>query len=252
MKINKDKGIVIDIETSPTKVLMYGNIYEPVVVKILDHTQILSMAYRRIGENKTHYIGQNSFGSYKKGKLNDKCLLVAISEVLKDADYIVGHNSDNFDIKTIKERIIYHRLSPLPDIPSLDTKKLIKGVTKLPSNKLQHVTEFLKNGGKMPHGGMDMFIGCMAGDEKEWKMNEKYNKQDVDITYKDFIDILPYVKLPNTYSRMNNKDVNCSNPTCKSLNLVLHKKRRRVNGFVNQYQCNECGRYTTDTRVVKD
>ena len=65
MQNKKPNGVVIDIETSAWEALCYGNIYEPIVVKLKTNTQILSMAYRKVGEHKTHYIGQNSFKSYK-------------------------------------------------------------------------------------------------------------------------------------------------------------------------------------------
>lgn len=253
MKQNKIKGVVIDIETSPQKVLMYGNIYEPVVVKILEYTQILSMAWREVGSKKTYYIGQNKLKGYKAGVNNDKNLVIKITNILKDFDYIVGHNSDNFDIKVIKERIMYHRLPALPEIYALDTKKLYKKVSKLPSNQLKHVSEFMGNGSKLKHNGVDMFLGCANGNKEDWKVNEKYNKKDVDITYADFIDVLPYVKLPNYFIYMNKESgLNCSNPNCLSYNLAKSKTRKVVNGWKMQYQCRDCGHYTTDTKLYKE
>jgi DNA polymerase elongation subunit (family B) len=248
---NKPIIYVIDIETSPAKVQMYGNIYEPVVVKILEFEQILSIAIRKFGENKSRYIGQNTIKGYKPGVNNDKNLLIKITEELKDADFIVGHNLDDFDVKKIKERIMFHRLPPFPEIPSLDTKKLIKSSSKLPSNKLDHVTQFLGNGGKISHNGVGLFTACADGDKKAWKVNEEYNKRDVDITYKDLEDIMPYVKLPNTYSRIN-ADINCSNVLCLSTHLTKSKLRRVTNGWKQQYQCTDCGKYTTDSKTIKD
>lgn len=253
MKKNKPEGVIIDIETSPIKVLMYGNIYEPVVVKILEHTKILSMGWRKVGSNKTYYIAQNKLRGYKPGVNDDKNLLIEISKILKEFDYIVGHNSDSFDMKIIKERIMFHRLPALPEIYTLDTKKLYKKVSKLPSNQLKHISEFMGNGSKMEHGGTDMFLGCVKGDKKAWAMNEKYNKRDVDITHDDFIDVLPYVKLPNYFIYMDKElGLNCSNPNCLSYRLIKSKTRKVVNGYKMQYQCKDCGHYTSDTKLYKD
>ena len=226
---------IIDIETSPAMALFYGSIYEPVIVKIVDTMQILSIAIRKHGEKKTKYFAQNELPGYKKGKLNDKKLLEIISEQLKDADYIIAHNGDQFDIKIIKERAMFHKLPPFPDIPTFDTKKLIKTTSKLPSNKLQHVTEFFNNGGKIQHSGADLFIGCMNGDEKAWALNKKYNIHDVDITYKDFIAMLPYVKLNNAQKAFGD-GIKCKNPLCLSWKVQSRGKIKVIGGYKLRFQ----------------
>lgn len=260
MKKNNIPDIyLIDIETSPWLALCYGTIWEPIIVKLLKYTQILSISYRKYGESKTHHLAQNQFKSYRPGKLDDKQLLIEISKIIvkaaENGGYIVAHNGDSFDWKIIQERVIFHGLPPLPDIQTLDTKKLIKGISKLPSNKLTHVSVFLGNGDKLKHDGMDTFVGCMEGDPQSWKTNEKYNNKDVDIMYNDFVDIMPYVKLPITYSRINSDkkhNINCSNILCLSTNLIKNGTRRAINGWKQVYQCKDCGRYTTDNRIIKN
>ena len=154
---------------------MYGNTYEPVVVKILEFQSILSFAYK-IGNGKTKYIGLNTIKGYKAGDRNDKKLMIEISKILNQADYFCGQNSDEFDIKIIKERIMFHKLPPLrEDIALLDTKKLYKKVSKLPNNKLNTISQFNGVGEKVKHTGTDLFIDCGAGDPKAWRINEIYN-----------------------------------------------------------------------------
>jgi len=248
----KVNTITIDIETYPSKVLIYGNTYEPIVVKILSFEKILSMSYK-LNNEKTKYVGLNTIKGYKKGNLNDKKLLIEISKIFNSLNsdfYIVGHNSDSFDITKIKERILFHRLPPLQDLPSLDTKKLYKKVSKLPNNKLNTISQFMGNGSKIEHSGVSLFMNCGKGDMKAWKVNEKYNTQDVDITYKDLVDVMPYVKASNIYSRAN-ADITCSNPLCLSTHVIKRGVRRVLNGYRQQYQCKKCGHYQTDNRLIK-
>ena len=242
------KTVTLDLETSPSGAWFYGSWWEPTMVSQRERSQILSMAYK-IGDGKTKYIAQNMYPEYIPGQIDDKALVMEICEILKDADYLVGHNIDLFDLPMLRERIIFHRLPPLPEIPTYDTKKLIKTTSRLPSNKLDHVTDFLGNGGKLDHT-TNLFVGCMNGDEKAWKMNEKYNKQDVEITYKDFIDMLPYIKLTPKQTAFS-EDIQCSNPDCLSHNLTRSKNRKVVGGWNVQYQCKDCGRYTTKKKLVK-
>lgn len=238
----------IDIETYPAKVLMYGNTYEPVIVKILDFEKILSMAYK-IGDGKTKYIGLNTIKGYKAGDLDDKKLMIEISKILNNVDYICGQNSDDFDLKKIRERIMFHKLPAIPYIPTLDTKKLFKQVSKLPNNKLNTISQFTGNGQKVSHSGTDLFIACGNGDKKAWKLNEIYNKQDVEITYADLMSVMPYIKLPQSGVKEVGETMKCISPTCDGM---MHKSKRRltVAGYKQQWQCNKCGRYHTPNKVV--
>ena len=242
----------IDIESHPAKVLMYGNTWEPVIVKIIEFETILSASIK-IGDKKTIYIGLNTIKGYKKGDRDDKKLLIEISKILSDPsiDFFCGQNFDDFDIKKINERIMFHKLPPLPDVPTLDTKKLHSRVSKLPNNKLNTQSQFHGNGKKTAGAGPELFIACGEGDPKAWKLNEIYNKNDVEMTYKNLLDVLPYAKLPNTYSRIN-ADINCSNVLCLSTHLTKSKRRRVTNGWKQQWQCGDCGKYTTDSKIIKE
>jgi len=248
-KTNKPLILTADIETFPAKVLMYGNTYEPVIVKILSFQSILSFAYK-LGDGKTQYIGLNTIKGYKPGDLDDKKLMVEISKIVNSADYFCGQNSDDFDIKIIKERIMFHKLPPLrPNISTLDTKKLYKQVSKLPNNKLNTISQFNGIGEKTKHSGTDLFIDCGMGDEKAWKVNEKYNKNDVDITYADLQCVLPYVKLTTPQSVFS-EDIQCHNPLCLSHNIIKAKPRRVLNGWKQQYQCKDCNSYTQGKQLL--
>lgn len=251
MKKNKPLIATLDFETYPAEVLMYGNTWEPVIVKINRFQSILSMAYK-IGDSKTKYIGLNTIHGYKKGDLDDKKLVLEVLEILKGVDIIVGQNSDDFDIKILKERLMFHNLPPLPeDIISLDTKKLYKKVSRLPNNKLDTIGQFTGVGTKLKHQGTDLFIDCGRGDEKAWKINEKYNKKDVDLTYSILQKVLPYVTLQAKQSAFS-EDIQCSNPLCLSHNLTKSKRRRVTGGYKVQYQCKDCGKYTTSKTLIKD
>jgi DNA polymerase elongation subunit (family B) len=251
MKINKPIIATIDIETYPAEVLMYGQTYEPVIVKINRFQSILSMAYK-IGDGKTKYIALNKIKGYKAGDLNDKKLMIEIYNILKDVDSIVGQNSDEFDIKIIKERLMFHNLSPLPDnITTYDTKKLYKKVSRLPNNKLDTISQFNGIGQKVKHTGTDLFIDCGKGDEKAWRVNEIYNKKDVDLCYENLKKVLPYVSL-QAKQTVFSEDVQCSNPLCLSHNLIKSKCRRVTGGYKIQYQCKNCHKYTQGKTLFKD
>jgi len=239
-----------DIETYPAEVLMYGNTWEPVIVRIIRFQSILSFSYK-LGDGKTKYIGLNTIPGYKPGDLDDKKLMIEISKIINESDYFCGQNSDEFDIKIIKERIMFHNLPPLrEDLALLDTKKLYKKVSRLPNNKLNTQSQFNGFGEKVKHTGTDLFIDCGAGDMKAWKTNEVYNKHDVDLTYANLMKVLPYVKLSKA-QKIFTTDVICDNPLCLSTHLTKSKLRKVAGGWRQQYQCQDCGCYKTPKELIK-
>lgn len=245
----ENKIATIDCETYPATVLMYGNTFEPVIVKQVSFEVILSCSIK-INDGPVKYYGLDTMPGYKKGSLDDRELLKKISPILNSVDYRCGHNSDDFDIRKIKERLIFHRLPPLADIPSLDTKKLYKQVSKLPNNKLNTISQFNGIGEKIKHEGVDLFIACGEGDPKAWAKNRKYNKHDVLLTWENLKIVLPYVKLPHA-RQLNAETMNCPSPTCGG-KMYKSKLRNRVDGKVQQWQCGNCGRYHTPNKIVKN
>ena len=146
---------------------------------------------------------------------------------------------------------MFHNLPPLPEnIISLDTKKLYKKVSRLPNNKLDTIGQFTGVGTKLKHQGTDLFIDCGRGDEKAWKINEKYNKKDVDLTYAVLKKVLPYVTLQAKQTTFS-EDIQCSNPLCLSHNLIKSKRRRVTGGWKQQYECKDCHKYTQGKQLNK-
>ena len=60
---------------------------------------------------------------FKKDRTDDYHVVKTIRDTLADADMIIHHNGDRFDIRKINARLIYHGLYPLPKLVALDTLK---------------------------------------------------------------------------------------------------------------------------------
>jgi hypothetical protein len=110
-------------------------------------------------------------------------------------------------------------------------------------------------GTKYRHVGFEMWEGCRDGDKKLQRMMKKYNNQDTKKTKRLLVEkLFPLMKQNSDFMKVSpNKElgINCSNPACLSKNLVISKRRIVTNGFKNQYQCNDCGHYTTDPKLIK-
>ncbi len=250
MKNNNPSIVVFDEETSPQLGYFFGGIWETNIVKIVEYETIITISYWDSKTNKVKSISQWDFPDWKKGKWNDKSLVKYFREILVTYDIIVGQNSDQFDIKLFNSRLAFHGLEALPAAQTFDTKKIAKSRLKLPSYSLEVMANFFGLEGKYHHSGLDMWFKCKDGDRTAQREMTHYCNVDVIKTKDVFFKLLPFVKFNNNYARLDGVNINCSNPTCGSKNLVKHKTRRTVSGLKQQYQCNDCGSYTTDPKLI--
>jgi len=244
------KILAFDFETSPAKGYFFGSIWETNVIEIIEYEQILCVAWMEHGSNKVHVKGQDDFKGYKPGVLNDKELVMFFRDIISKYDIVSAHNGDRFDITVLNTRLLAHGLAPINLSSTIDTKKIAKNKFHLPSNKLDDIADFLGIGRKLStHKGL--WMGCEKGIQTDWNYMKKYCKLDVVLQDKVLDYIIPFVKFNNVYSQLNGVDINCSNPTCCSKKLKINKKRKVVGGWKNQYQCDDCGSYTTDSKLNK-
>lgn len=245
------KILELDYETSPQIGYFFGSIWETNIIKVIRHEQVLTASYKWYGEKTVHVVGQNDFKDYIPGVLNDKSLIEFLAPIIAEADFLVAHNGDNFDFKVFNTRLLAHRLPPMPDVKTFDTKKLARGKFHFPSNKLNDIADFLGVGQKLQHHGLDMWLGCENGNESDWKTMKKYDKQDTILMDKIFTIILPYVKLPAMFDKVNDELKRCPNPICGSDDVSLQGYRILASGKKKRrYQCNVCGKWGHGNKEV--
>lgn len=139
------KVLIYDIETSYNIVSTWRagfkiNIPHYAVIK---ERAIICVSYKWAGEDQVYNLTWNK-------NQDDKFLLEQFIEVMNEADLLVAHNGDRFDLKWIKTRALFHRLPMLIDYPQFDTLKVAKKKFYFNSNKLDYISQFLGAEGKIP------------------------------------------------------------------------------------------------------
>lgn len=153
-----------------------------------------------------------------KDPLNDYEVIRKLHEVLSDADILIGHNSDAFDIKKFNTRALYYDLTPIPPKRSIDTLKVAKKYFKLTSNKLAYLATYLKVDAKDESPNWNKIL---LGDSEELAAMREYNKKDVIVTERVYlklrawIDNHPNMNLANPLKDIEGNDVECC-PVCQS------------------------------------
>jgi DNA polymerase elongation subunit (family B) len=131
------------------------------------------ISYKWKGQKKVHRLEWSA-------NQCDKDLLKKFSKVLTEADLVIGHNGDRFDLKWVNTRLLYHGLPPIGKIISEDTLKIAKRHFNLQSNKLDYIAKLLGLGSKLPTGGYKLWIDIvMHKCPKAMKKMGRYCDMDV-------------------------------------------------------------------------
>lgn len=245
---HEPKIALFDIETAPYLGYVWEK-YDTNVIEFVSGGYMLCFSVKWLGKEKVEVWGLPDFPGYEKNKQDDLLLLTKLWEVMNQADIIIGHNGDAFDLKTSYKRMALNGLTPPPDFKTIDTLKVVRSRFKFPSNKLDDLGNEFKIGRKLPHTGFHLWKGCMAGDPHSWDLMKRYNKQDVVLLEKVYLKIRPWIKNHpnlNVYTRT----ANC--PKCGS-NKV--QNRGYEYGKTVTYQrrrCSNCKGWFKGGRIYDD
>jgi DNA polymerase elongation subunit (family B) len=235
--------LFFDIETAPNLSYVWGH-YQQDVIAHEREWYMLCFGYRWAEEKRAKCIALTDYPKqYKQDPENDHEVVKALWELLDEADIVIGHNGDNFDIKRSNARFLKHGFPPPSPYKSIDTLKIARSAFKLNSNRLNDLGKYLGVGKKAPTSGFSTWAGCMRGDEKSWKTMIKYCAQDVDLLFDIYNVLRPWAKNhPNvtTYNGLGG----C--PRCGHWELIRRGfKTTKTRRYV-QYQCKQCNSYCSE------
>lgn len=229
------KRLFFDIETSPCigyfwnpgwKVkLGYENIIEP--------WKVICISYKWENSEQVHTLVWDK-------KQCDKSLLEAFIKIANQADELVAHNGDRFDIKKIRTRCIYHKIPMFPNYRSLDTLKKARGGFSFPSNRLNDIGQFLGVGEKLPHSGFSMWKDVMNGDVEQLETMIDYCERDV-ILLEDVYKSMQQYVVNNTHAGVIQGGFKHECPNCGNEHATLVKNNVTAKGTIKRLmECDSC------------
>lgn len=232
--------VLWDIETTHNRVAVFKLFGEDYISpeNIIQERYIVCASWKALGARSADAVSVlNDPKRFKKDPCDDYHVCKTLHDVLSNADVIVAHNGDKYDIKFTEARMLFHGLSPLPTIPSIDTLKVAKGRFLFNSNKLDYLGNFLKVGRKKPTTG-GLWLRVIQGDIAAIKEMVSYNKQDVDLLERVFLKLRPYVA--NHISRqLFGQMAGC--PRCGSTKVQSRGVHRATTRTYQRFQCQGCG-----------
>lgn len=235
-QMNTQKILLFDIETSPNVGYCWGK-WEQNIVEFLKESHLLSFSWKFKGDKKVKALSLPDFKLYKKDPENDIELVKELHKLFNEADILVAHNGNNFDVKMANMFFLKNGLEPIDEKKYFDTKLAAKSKFRFNSNKLDDIGHYLGLGRKINTGGFELWKDCLAGDKKAWAHMVKYNKQDVLLLEKVYDKISPWCKHPEVHI---NEGV-C--PVCGSKDIIQKGFRYLATGSKKQlFKCKSCTR----------
>lgn len=242
MTTTKRKRLYFDIETSPNIGFFWtaGFKLNISTESIIKERAIICICYKWEEDKITHSLNWDS-------KQNDKKMLQDFIKVANEADELVGHNGDKFDLAWIRTRCLFHRIEMFPNYTTIDTLKVARSKFKFNSNKLNYIAKYLGIGQKI-HTEYDLWKDIVLNKDKD-AMDKmiKYCKMDVILLEKVHKELSLHIPAKTHYGVIFGGE-RASCPECGSDDLVRNNKRVTASGLVKiQLRCNTCGKFSTKT-----
>jgi RNase_H superfamily len=199
---------------------------------IIKETSILCVSWKEVGKSAIPSVAVNV------KKVNDDYEVCRVTrDALLEADVLVHHNGDSFDLPILNARLLKHGLKPLPLIPTIDTKKVAKAKFRFDSNRLDYLADYLGIGRKK-QTNYGLWLKIMQGNAKALDYMVRYNKHDVALNEKVYEFLRPFMTShPNQrlYSSMSDCPICGKGPlTSQGYRYTRTTKRQR-------FQCKACG-----------
>ena len=247
--MNKQKALVLDIETSLMKVYVFELGEQYVGIDQIDEDWfVMAWAAKWEGEPDSKLI----YRDVRHSIGDDKKMLKELWKLLDEADIIITQNGKKFDSRKINARFMVHGMPPPKPYSHIDTYRLVKAVAAHTSNKLEYLTKKLnKKHKKTSHRkfpGKSLWIECMKGNMEAWNEMKLYNIDDVLSTEELHTNIRAWApeSLPKMYPLAPN-ETKCT--TCGFIGK-MREGRDRIGkrGIYTQNSCPKCGSWQTPTK----
>lgn len=194
LMVEPKKGAVIlmlDIETAPLRSYTWGLWKQNVGLnQIISNWYVISWAVKYLGASETFGEALTTEEALAE---DDSRLLRLLWEHLDNADVVVCHNGDKFDIPRVNTRMLLNGLMPPSPYKQVDTLLVARSTFGFSSNRLDHLATLFGIPVKLPTT-FDLWKECMVGNRVALDYMLKYNKHDVDVLEEVYLWIRPYIK----------------------------------------------------------
>lgn len=240
-KAKLPKVLVLDIETSPLKVYIWqqhvwnSNVGEQ---QVLSEWYMLSWSAKWLLD--IEIVSDRLTGREARNE-DDSRIVKSLWKLLNEADIVISHNGNSFDIPNINTRFIVNNLPPTSPYQSIDTVSVARRQFGFTHNNLNALARVFGFKAKL-ETNFELWKRCVDGDEQSLQKLERYNRGDVELLEEVYMKIRPWIHShPNLGLYTESTEPMC--PNCGSNNITkTNKFYYTMVGKYELYKC-ECGAY---------
>ena len=243
----KLKRLFWDVETSPNIVLSWrcgGKIFID-HQNIIQERAIICICWKWEDGKRVNAL------TWDKG--DDREMVAKFASVVAQADELVAHNGDKFDLRWFNGRNLIHGLDPVPHGKTVDTLKIARKHFYLNSNRLDYLGSLLLGEGKIKTD-FSLWRRILL-DNEELALGEmvRYCKKDVVLLQRIWERLRDY-ETPKTHAGVlltGNPSDRWTCPHCASVDVKKSKTNTTAKGMVqHQMKCGVCHRYYSIADLV--
>jgi RNase_H superfamily len=237
------KILLMDLETFPNQAFVWGK-YDQNVIRFMQQTCICTFVAKWLGEKRVIAKSLPHYAGYLPGSYDDKALVHDLWKLFDEADVLVAHNGIDFDVKVANARFLKHGFGPPSPFKTICTKREMKKVARVNSNRLDDLGEYFNFGRKIKTD-FDLWQGCIEGQMKSWRTMLRYNVKDVILLEKLYLRLRPWMKThPNA-------GIDAACPKCGSKKIQWRGLGMSSTTHYRKFQCQSCNGWGRAVRSEK-
>lgn len=230
------KILIYDLETSPLKAYVWRrwkqNIY---LDQTISEWFLLTWSAKWLFGDE---VMSDKLTGEEVLKENDSRIVATLWKLIDEADMVIAHNGDSFDVPKMNARFLLNGLPPASPYRTIDTKKVAAKQFGFSSNKLDALAGYFGLDCKLDTD-FKLWARCMEGDDESLAYMEKYNKYDVELLEEVYLKLRPWINAhPNVGLYVESDVPVCTH--CGNEHLEPTKPYTTQAGVYDVYRCS-CG-----------
>jgi hypothetical protein len=124
---------------------------------------------------------------------DDSRICKTLHALIDEADIVIAHNGDKFDLRKIRTRFTMNGLPPNTPYQSIDTLKAVRKKFSFSSNRLDYISRELGFGGKLKTD-WSLWERCYEGDPEALQKMDEYCCVDVQRLEDVYLYVRPWIQ----------------------------------------------------------
>lgn len=243
------KILILDIETAPLLAYVYQTQVWNATIRdeaVISNWFCLTWSAKFLGEDIVY---SDRCTPEEVMEENDGRIMKELWRYLNEADIVIAHNGNRFDIPNINTRFLLNNIGPTTPYKQIDTLKVARKQFGFTHNNLDALAHYFGIEGKLKTG-FELWKRCMRGDESALIEMEEYNRHDVEILEEVYLHLRPWMKSHINVSLYNDsEELQC--PHCGSTSMIKTDSFWYTHtGKYPVYKCKECGAHSKERKSI--